>query len=301
MPELPDIEVYCRAIGERTVGTRLNAIKVFSPSVLKTFDPPASALLGKEVDSVDRIGKRVAIKLKGGYAAIVHLMIAGRFTWAEGSPKTLRPGGKACLAYFQFEKGHLVLTEAATRHMASIHLVSSVQSLAELDPGGLEPLVATPEQFATAMRGRNRTLKRALTDPRTISGIGNSYSDEILFRAKLSPFKLTGQMTDEEYRDLLAVIQATLTEWRDRLLAETKGQFPGRNQVTAFRPDFAVHGRYGLPCPVCGKPVQRIRYESNETNYCGVCQVEGRLLADRSLSRLLKSDWPKTVEELIGE
>ena len=298
---MPDIEVYCEAIASRVTGTRLTGLKIYSPSVLKTYSPSVTECSDRGVTSVRRMGKRVVLCLEGGFSVVVHLMVSGRFTWADSVPKVPRPGGKACLAVLQFERGHLVLTEAATRHMASIHLVGSEADLSALDPGGLEPLTATTAAFAAAMRQKNRTIKRALTDPKTLSGIGNSYSDEILFRAKMSPFKLTGQMSDSDFAALLGTIKGTLTEWREKLSTELKGKFPGRTQVTAFRPDFAVHGRYGLPCPVCGKPVQRVRYESNETNYCAVCQVEGRLLADRSLSRLLKADWPKTIEELLEE
>jgi formamidopyrimidine-DNA glycosylase len=301
VPELPDVTIYCEALASRTIGKSLHRAVFASPFVLRTFDPPASALDGATVVGVRRLGKRIVVEFKDSLFMVIHLMIAGRLLWGGGSPKSMKPAGKNTLAVFLFEEGHLVLTEASSKKRASVHIVRGELALAEHDPGGIEPLECTVDQLTAALRKENRTLKRALTNPRTVSGIGNAYSDEILHAARLSPVRLTSSLTDEEVKRLHAAMQTTLTEWTDKLRTEFAGRFPGRGEVTAFRPDFAVHGKYGQPCPVCGMPVQRISYEQNETNYCAKCQNEGRMLADRSLSRLLKEDWPKTIEEMVGE
>ena len=292
MPELPDIAVYIEHIARRTVGHVLEKVRLASPFVLRTADPPLAMVQGKKVTSVSRLGKRIVLGLEGDLFVIVHLMIAGRFRWKEkGAPIP----GKVGLAAFDFDSGTLVLTEASTKKRASIHVVRGKAGVAAHDPGGLEPMTATPKTFAARLRSENHTLKRALTDPHLFSGIGNAYSDEILHHARMSPAKLTSRITDAEAEHLLKSIKAVITEWTDRLRARA-GDFP--EKVTAFQPEMAVHGKYGKPCPRCEKPVQRIRYAANESNYCATCQTDGKLLADRSLSRLLKGDWPKTLEEL---
>ena len=292
MPELPDIAVYIEHIARRTVGHVLEKVRLASPFVLRTADPPLAMVQGKKVTSVSRLGKRIVLGLEGDLFVIVHLMIAGRFRWKEkGAPIP----GKVGLAAFDFDSGTLVLTEASTKKRASIHVVRGKAGVAAHDPGGLEPMTATPKTFAARLRSENHTLKRALTDPHLFSGIGNAYSDEILHHARMSPAKLTSRITDAEAEHLLKSIKAVITEWTDRLRARA-GDFP--EKVTAFQPEMAVHGKYGKPCPRCQKPVQRIRYAANESNYCATCQTDGKLLADRSLSRLLKGDWPKTLEEL---
>jgi formamidopyrimidine-DNA glycosylase len=290
VPELPDVTAYVEAIAARVAGQPLRGVRVASPFVVRTFDPPLSAAAGKRVLSVSRLGKRIVLALEDGLFLVIHLMIAGRFRWDEAGAKI---PGKVGLAAFDFPSGTLLLTEVATKKRASIHLS---RSLEEFQRGGIEPLLATPAQFERALRAENHTLKRSLTDPRLFSGIGNAYSDEILHRARLSPALLTQKMSAEEVQRLQQATRAVLTEWTDKLVAEAREKFP--EKVTAFRPEFAVHGKYRQPCPVCGTPVQRIAYADNETNYCPRCQTGGRLLSDRSLSRLLHDDWPKTIEEL---
>ena len=306
MPELPDIEDYLRALRARVLGARLEKVRVTGFSLLKTYDPPLSVIEGEVVTGLRRVGKRIVFVFDDVAGedepvfAVLHLMIAGRLRWREPGAKV---PGKVGLAAFDFAgddgdrpPGTLVLTEAGTKKRASLHLVRGEAALAEHDRGGIEPLEADLAAFTAAITRENRTLKRGLTDPRIFSGIGNAFSDEILHRAQLSPVKRTQQLTDEELARLHAATQQVLTEWVARLAEQTGDGFPER--VTAFRPDFATHGRYGEPCPVCGTAIQRIRYADNETNYCPRCQTGGKLLADRSLSRLLKDDWPRTVDEL---
>ena len=294
MPELPDILAYVKAIDVRTRGRKLERVRVASPFLLRTAVPPLGDVEGRRVESVRRLGKRVVIELEEHYFLVFHLMIAGRFHWKErGLPKL---AGKMNLAALEFEGGGtLLLTEASSQKRAALHLVRGEAALAGLGRGGLEVLEAPSEAFATALTGENHTLKRALTDPTLFSGIGNAYSDEILHRARLSPVRLTQKLAPEEVHRLYAAAREVLTEWIGRL-DPGDGRFP--EKVTAFRPEMAVHGRYKQPCPVCGSPVQRISYASNEANYCATCQTGGRLLADRGLSRLLKDDWPRTLEEL---
>lgn len=294
MPELPDVTIYVEALAERIVGRRLLGIRVVSPFVVRSVDPPITSFVGASVVEIRRLGKRIAIGLEGDRWIVIHLMIAGRLQWKPPGAKTV---GKIGLSYFDFEDGTLLLTEASSHKRASIHAVSGTAALRAHDPGGLEPLQASLEEFSAALRAENRTLKRALTQPHRLSGIGNAYSDEILHAARLSPLLLTRSMSAEQMTRLWEATRATLAGWTDRLRSQFAGRFPGPGDVTAFRPDFAVHGRYGQPCPTCGKPVQRIRYAENETNYCAVCQNEGRVLADRSLSRLLKDDWPRSLED----
>jgi formamidopyrimidine-DNA glycosylase len=297
MPELPDVTLYVDALAQRLVGQPLVAYAIRSPFVLRTVDPSLDTLVGVAVMGVERLGKRIVIAFEGELFLVIHLMIAGRFRWVKaGARKRIAP--RLALAELEFPTGTLVLTEAGTTRRASLHLVRGRAGLAPFDRGGLEPLVATRESFAERLARENHTLKRALTDPRLFSGIGNAYSDEILHRARLSPLKLTSKLSPDEIGRLFDSTRATLTEWTERLRAELVDGFP--EKVTAFHDAMAVHGRYKLPCPVCGAPVQRIRYRDNETNYCARCQTEGRLLADRALSRLLKSDWPRTLEELEG-
>lgn len=297
MPELPDVEVYVEHIARRTRGHALERVRLASPFVLRTAEPPIASTFGRKVEGVSRLGKRIVLTLSAapGEAVlhlVIHLMVAGRFRW---KPKGAPVPGKIGLAAFDFDDGTMLLTEVSSKKRASIHVVRGDEGLASLDPGGLEISASTPATFAERLRSENHTLKRALTDPHLFSGIGNAYSDEILHHARMSPAKLTSRVDDEEAAALLASTRAVLAEWTERLRAEA-GEFPER--VTAFHPDMAVHGKYGKPCPRCGKPVQRIRYADNESNYCPTCQTEGKLLADRSLSRLLKSDWPKTLDEL---
>ena len=293
MPELPDITVYIEALAQRIQGTTLKRVLVASPFLLRTAVPPLASAEGRRVVELRRLGKRICIGVEGDLWLVLHLMIAGRLHWYEDRAKALKSRG---LATFEFTSGVLTLTEAGTQKRASLHVVEGEEGLERLDPGGLEVFTATEEEFATALRARNHTLKRALTDPRILSGIGNAYSDEILFTAKLSPFALTQKLTSEEISRLFAAIKSSLTDWVDRLRTEYRDRFP--EKVTAFRPDMATHGKYGQPCPRCGNKIQRIRYGSNETNYCPTCQTGGKLLADRALSRLLKDDWPRTPEEL---
>ena len=290
MPELPDVTVYVESIAARVAGQPVEGIRVASPFVVRTFDPPLAAAAGKRVQVVRRLGKRIVFALEEGLFLVIHLMIAGRFRWRERGAKI---PGKVGLAAIDFPSGTLVLTEAATKKRASIHLA---RSLDEFRRSGIEPLECTAEGFGAALRRENHTLKRALTDPRLFSGIGNAYSDEILHRAKLSPALLTQRMSAEDAAALFQATRAVLDEWTGRLRAEAREKFPER--VTAFRDDFAVHGKYRKPCPVCGTAVQRIAYADNETNYCPRCQTGGKLLSDRSLARLLHDDWPRTIEEL---
>ncbi|MGE0639650.1 MAG: Fpg/Nei family DNA glycosylase [Thermoanaerobaculia bacterium] len=293
MPELPDLTAYLEALEERLIGERLEAIHWHSPFVLRTVDPPASELVGRRIESFERLGKRLVFVFEGDRFVVLHLMIAGRLQWkAPGA----RPPGRIALATFDAPAGRLSLTEAGSKRRASIHLVRGREGLGAHDPGGIEPLTASPEEFRAALVRENRTLKRALTDPRLVSGIGNAYSDEILHRARLSPFARTGDLDDAGWSGLHRAVRETLAEWVARLRTERDGGFPSR--VTAFRPEMAVHGRFGEPCPRCGEPVQRILYAENEANYCAGCQTGGKLLADRVLSKLLKGDWPKSLEEL---
>jgi len=295
MPELPDIMIYVEALDRRIVGERLEEVRVNSPFLLRTFEPALESIRGKAVCELRRVGKRIAIGLDGELWLVLHLMIAGRLHWKHSKAKL---SGKNNLAAFDFSRGTLLLTEAGTKRRASLHLIQGEAALRKQDPGGLEILSATLNTFESTLRQRNHTLKRALTDPHLFSGIGNAYSDEILHRAGLSPLSLTQKLSAEEAQRLFEATQLVLREWTDRLRLEAGDGFPER--VTAFRPQMAVHGRYGEPCPVCTAPVQRIRYADNETNYCPGCQTQGRILADRSLSRLLKNDWPKNLDELEG-
>ncbi len=294
MPELPDIVVYIEALERRILGRPIEKIDIRNPFVLRTASPPIVAAQGRCVADLRRIGKRIVLGLDGGLFVVIHLMIAGRLRWR--APGTKPVGGKLTQAAFHFPHGILFLTEAGTKHRASIHLVQGEDGLQPFERGGLEVLEATIDAFASSLRAENHTLKRALTDPTLFSGIGNAYSDEILHRARLSPLTLTGRISDSDIARLFDSTRDTLAEWTRRLRAECGDQFP--EDVTAFREGMAVHGRFGLPCPDCGAPVQRIRYADNETNYCSRCQTGGKLLADRALSRLLKSDWPKSIDEL---
>jgi formamidopyrimidine-DNA glycosylase len=293
MPELPDVTVYIEALSERVLNQPIQKIRIGSPFVLRSFDPPISAAERKKIKALRRLGKRIVFELEEDLFLIFHLMIAGRFHWKPKGAKIARRYGQAA---FDFPNGTLLLTEAGTKKRASIHLVRGQAGLQEHDPGGLEVFDASLEQFREALTRENHTLKRSLTDPGLFSGIGNAYSDEILHRARLSPIRLTQQMTEKEIETLYHAIRESLNSWIDRLRKERNGRFP--EKVTAFRPDMAVHGKYRKPCPVCGSPVQRIVHAENETNYCAKCQTGGKLLADRSLSRLLKDDWPRTLEEL---
>jgi formamidopyrimidine-DNA glycosylase len=293
MPELPDILLYINALEPRIVGRRIEAVRLVTPFLLRSVGTPLPAAQGRRVVGLERMGKRVVFALEGGLYLVVHLMIAGRFRW---KPPGAAVPGKVGLLAVDFEHGTLVLTEAGSSRRASLHVVAGEEELRALDPGGLEVLAADEQAFSAALRQENHTLKRAMTDPHVLSGIGNAYSDEILHAARLSPFKQTQSLTEDEMTRLFAATRSTLQEWTRRLQDEAAGEFP--EKVTAFRPGMAVHGRYGQPCPVCGTPVQRIVYAANEANYCATCQTGGRLLADRSLSRLLREDWPRTLEEL---
>ena len=301
MPELPDLAIYVEALRARTVGATLLGIRVFGPSWLRTVEPRLVEAEGRRVRGVRRLGKRIVFELDGALFVVLHLMVAGRLLWraprnesAVTAPASRHP--KTELGALDFSTGTLVATEAGTRKRASLHLLAGEAALAEHDPGGLEPLAASRDAFAVRLRAANHTLKRALTDPHVLAGIGNAYSDEILHEARLSPFKQTRKLTEEEMDRLHAATRSTLLAWTERLRAETGGRFP--EHVTAFRPELAVHGRYREACPRCGAPVQRIAYADNEANYCAPCQTDGKLLADRALSRLLHGDWPKTLEEL---
>ena len=293
MPELPDIALYLHALESRIVGRRVDGVRLASPFLLRSIAPPLDAVCGRRIVGLRRVGKRIVFEAEGELFLVFHLMIAGRFRWK--SPGASIPGKVGLLA-LDFEHGTLVLTEAGSKRQASLHVVAGRAALAQHDPGGLEVLETDLKTFERALRRDNHTLKRALTDPHLFSGIGNAYSDEILHAARLSPFKQTQALTEEEVRRLFDATRAMLTEWTRRLQEETGDVFP--EKVTAFRDGMAVHGRYGKPCPDCGAPVQRVVYAANEANYCANCQTGGRLLADRSLSRLLKDDWPRTLEEL---
>ena len=293
MPELPDITLYIEALERRVVGRRLDAVRVRSPFLVRTYDPPLSSLEEKVVRRMRRLGKRIVFGFDDELWLILHLMIAGRLHWKDRGAKFPGKGG---LAAFDFENGTLLLTEAGSKHRASLHLVRGEENLRAHAPGGLDVFAATVGEFAAALRRESHTVKRSLTDPRLFDGIGNAYSDEILHRAKLSPFALSQKLSDEEIARLFAATREVLREWIERFREQTGDRFP--EKVTAFRPEMAVHGKFGKPCPVCGAPVQRIRYADNETNYCPRCQTDGRILADRSLSRLLKDDWPGHLDEL---
>jgi len=293
MPELPDITAYLVALEPRILGRTLERVRLQSVFVLRTADPPVTAVEGRTVCALRRIGKRIAIGVEGGLWLVIHLMIAGRLHWRP--PKSKLSGRQGLLA-LDFSDGSLILTEAGSKRRASLHIFSGEQALREIDPGGIEILSSDLDAFRAALTAENRTLKRALTDPRLVSGVGNAYSDEILHAAQLSPIVLTHKLKPEEWERLFAVTRSTLSLWIVRLSSEARRKFP--EGVTAFRPEMAVHGRYGQPCPRCGAAIQRIRYADNETNYCPACQTGGKLLADRSLSRLLGSDWPRTLDEL---
>lgn len=293
MPELPDIAVYIEALNARVTGQTLQAIRLANPFLLRTAVPPLESTHGKLVLSIERIGKRIAFRLEEDLTLVLHLMIVGRLHWRE---KNARLAGKYNLAAFDFPHGTLTLTEAGSKRRASLHLLRGNAALQTINPGGLEVLDSTPEEFGAVLRSENHTLKRSMTDPRLLSGIGNAYSDEILFAARMSPAKLTERLTDEEVTRLHAATVETLRMWIERLSNEAAGQFP--EKVTAFHRDMAVHGRYNLPCIVCGTPIQRIKYADNETNYCVTCQTGGKLLSDRGLSRLLGKDWPRSMEAL---
>ena len=295
MPELPDVVVYVESLARRTVGQPLLRVRLANPFVLRSVQPPLEAAHGKRVTEVRRIGKRVAIGLEDELFLVIHLMIAGRLRWREADAKL---PGKLAHAAFDFPTGTLLLTEAGTKKRASLRLVQGAAALQEIDPGGLEVLGSDVAAFSQVLTRENHTLKRALTDPRAFSGIGNSYSDEILHRARLSPVKQTKHLSAEEIARLHAACQSVLSEWTNRLRTEVGDRFP--ENVTAFRPEMAVHGKYRQPCQVCGAPVQRIVYADNEVNYCPGCQTGGRLLADRALSRLLKEDWPRNLDELVA-
>jgi len=292
VPELPDILLYQRALTSRIVGQPLARLRIASPFLLRTADPPATDLAGRMVLAVQRLGKRIVFRFEDDFFAVLHLMIAGRLHWKAPG---VRIAGRSGLAAWDFAGGSLLLTEAGTKHRASLHLLRGVEGLAAHDPGGLDVFRATPEEFRAALTRESHTLKRALTDPHLLDGIGNAYSDEILHAARLSPLRLTPQLTPEEIERLHRATRQTLDHWIERLQVEAGDRFP--EKVTAFREGMAVHGRYRKPCPVCGSPVQRIRYAANEVNYCATCQTGGRLLADRSLSRLLKEDWPRSLDE----
>jgi formamidopyrimidine-DNA glycosylase len=293
MPELPDIAAYISALEPRIVAQPIERVRLASAFLLRTAQPPVTDVDGRVVRALRRIGKRIAIGVEGDLWLVLHLMIAGRLHWR---PPKAKLSGRQSLAAFDFPNGSLVLTEAGTKRRASLHLVSGEEGLRSVDPGGIDILASDFTAFRAALTAENRTLKRALTDPRLVSGIGNAYSDEILHAAQLSPVTLTHKLEQHEWERLFAATRHTLGLWIERLRAETGVGFP--EKVTAFRKDMAVHGRYGEPCPRCGEKIQRIRYADNETNYCARCQTGGRVLADRSLSRLLRSDWPRTLEEL---
>lgn len=293
MPEFPDLTVYLDALDRRVMGDACEGVTIISPFVVRSVDPPISAITGLHVRSLKRIGKRIAMGFDHDLHLVFHLMIAGRLQWSEDPPK---PNRRLMLALFRFPRGTLVLTEAGTKKRASIHVVHGEEALLPFSRGGLEPLEISAGEFAARMRSENHTLKRSLTDPRMFGGIGNAYSDEILHRAQLSPLLLTSRITDEQLRRLYYATRESLSEWTERLRAATGSAWPAK--VTAFRDDMAVHGKFGKPCPVCAAPVQRIRYADNETNYCARCQTGGRRLADRAMSRLLKEDWPREIDDL---
>lgn len=318
VPELPDIRVYTELLTRRVVGHTLRRVSIRSPFLLRTFEPPIESAEGRRVSSVSRLGKRVVFEIEGDLFLVLHLMIAGRLLWKPASTASsnkpdvkpsVKPTGKIDLAAFTFDDGTLLLTEAGTTKRASLHVLSGRDALAAHHRPGLDVLTANANAFAAALRSQSRTLKRALTDPRILDGIGNAYSDEILHAARLGPLKLTSSLTDEELNRLFNAARATLETWTDRLRHEFEldrpgpGRFPTAGQITAFRPDFAVHGKYRQPCPVCASPVQRIVHAENQVNYCATCQTNGKILADRAMSQLLKKDWPRTIaewEELHG-
>lgn len=293
MPELPDITAYIGALESRILGQPIEGVRLASPFLLRTVDPPLTSVVGRRVGELRRIGKRIAIGVEGELWLVFHLMIAGRLHWRDAGAKL---AGRNQLAAVDFPNGSLVLTEAGAKRRASLHVLRGDEALREIDPGGIDVFAADLAQFRAALSAENRTLKRALTDPRIVSGIGNAYSDEILHAAQLSPIVLTHKLSAEQWERLFAATRETLRRWTDQLQKEAQRGFP--EKVTAFRKDMAVHGRYGQPCPRCGEKVQRIRYADNETNYCARCQTGGKVLADRSLSRLLGKDWPRTLEEL---
>jgi len=293
VPELPDVVVYLDALAPRIVGTTLERVRLASPFLVRSVDPPLTHAFGTKVLGLRRLGKRLVLELSTDLFLVIHLMIAGRLRWKEKGAKV---PGKLGLAAFDFTRGTLILTEASTRKRASLHLVRGAEALKAFEMGGLEVLDSTLDEFRAALARERHTIKRSLTDPRIFSGIGNAYSDEILHRAKLSPVTMSDRLTDDDVRRLHDATRTTLREWTERLRNETGEKFP--EKVTAFRPEMAVHGRYREPCPVCGSPVQRIVHAENESNYCPTCQTGGKLLADRSLSKVLKADWPKTLEEL---
>jgi formamidopyrimidine-DNA glycosylase len=293
MPELPDIEAYLFALRQRILGEAIEQLRLGNAFFLRTVDPPLTAVEHQRVTELRRIGKRIAIGLENDVWLVIHLMIAGRLHWQAPNAKLI---ARRTLAAIDFATGSLTITEAGSKRRASLHLVRGEQALASLDPGGIDIYTATLAEFKARLTAENHTLKRVLTDPRTIAGIGNAYSDEILHAAQLSPISMTAKLTDQQWQALYRATRDTLTQWRDRFVAEAATAFP--EKVTAFRPDMAVHGRFGQPCPRCGQPIQRIRYADNETNYCAQCQTGGKLLADRSLSRLLGKDWPKTLDGL---
>ena len=293
MPELPDITAYLTALEPRVVGEPIEQVRVASPFLLRTVDPPLSAVEGKRVRELRRIGKRIAFGVEDDFWIVLHLMIAGRLHWRAVGASV---AGRNQLAAFDFPKGSLVLTEAGAKRRASLHVVRGEEGLRALDPGGIDVFASDLTAFRAALTAENRTLKRSLTDPRILSGIGNSYSDEILHAAQLSPITQTHKLQPDDWDRLFGAVRSTLQRWMDQLTAEAKDKFP--EKVTAFREDMAVHGKYGQPCPRCGEKIQRIRYADNETNYCARCQTGGKVLADRSLSRLLGKDWPRTLEEL---
>jgi formamidopyrimidine-DNA glycosylase len=293
MPELPDVAVYVEALERRILGQPLDRIRLLNPFLLRTAVPPISTAEGRRVVALRRLGKRIVLALEGEHFLVLHLMVAGRLRWLAPNAK---PPGRITQAVFEFPDGQLVFTEAGTKRRAALHVVQGEAALAAMDPGGLDVMHADPSAFAARLRAENHTLKRALTDPRLFSGIGNAYSDEILHRAKLSPVALTSSLADDAVRRLYEATRATLAEWIVLLRTEAGGEFP--EKVTAFREGMAVHGRYRQPCPVCGAPVQRIVYAENEANYCARCQTGGKILADRALSRLLHKSWPKNIDEL---
>jgi formamidopyrimidine-DNA glycosylase len=293
VPELPEITAYLEGLERTIVGQTLDATRLRSPSLLRTWDPPVSAAQGRRVVALHRLGKRIVWEMEGGLFLVFHLMITGRFKWTKvGAPVPKKRAHGA----FDFPNGTLLLTEQSTKKRASLHVVQGEAALSDLDPGGIDPLTCSTEEFAEALRSTNRTLKRALTDPRVFSGIGNAHSDEILLFARLSPLQRTGNLTEQEVARLHEVTRSSLTEWSERLRLEFGDRFP--EKITAFHPAMAAHGKFGEPCPVCESPIQRIRYADRETNYCATCQTGGKVLADRGMSRLLGDDWPRTLEEL---
>ena len=305
MPELPDIEAYLAALRSRILGRTMLRVRLESIFFLRTVKPPLNEVEGLQVASLRRVGKRIVIGLTQPASSpgpertlwlVIHLMIAGRLHWRDAGAAPVKLSRRGTFAAFDFDSGSLTVTEAGSKRRASLHVIEGEQNLAAIDPGGIDPLSASILDFRAALTAENRTVKRALTDPRILSGIGNAYSDEILHAARLSPISMTRKLTEAQWQVLYTATRSTLILWRDRFLAESANTFP--EKVTAFRPDMAVHGRFGQPCPRCASPIQRIRYADNETNYCPTCQTEGKLLADRSLSRLLRTDWPRTLDEL---